>query len=160
MDENEKSIFREKNLKKATDPEQLNRYIKVTGFSSWFVVIAAALILASIFIWAFFGKIKITIQGAGYCENGNIVCYFAQKDMKNLKPGEKVDIDGNEGKIIDLNSDLYLAYDIPNDVLFLLPEGDEWYSTASISCTLPDGFYSVEVLEKETRPISFLSGGN
>ena len=76
MAENEKTLFREKNLKNATDPEQLNSYLKVTGFSAWFVVIAAALVLAAIFIWAFFGKIQTSIQGAGYCTNGIVMCYL------------------------------------------------------------------------------------
>ena len=160
MSENEKTIFREKNLKKATDPESLNNYLKVTGVSAWFVVIAAALVLAAIFIWAAFGKIQTTIQGAGYCKDGTIMCYFAQSDMKDIVPGEKADINGEEGTVAVIESDLYLYYNIPNDILFLLPEDSEWFSTAYIDCALPDGLYTVKIKGKETRPISFLSGGN
>lgn len=78
MENTETTLFREKNLKKAVEPEQLDGYLKVTGFGPWFVVLAAALVLAAIFVWAFLGKIQPIITGAGYCESGTLICYVAR----------------------------------------------------------------------------------
>ena len=55
MEDTGKNLFRSENLKKASEPEQLDGYLKVTGFGPWFVLLAAALVLGAIFIWAFFG---------------------------------------------------------------------------------------------------------
>lgn len=160
-EDKQQSLFIEKNLKKATDPEQLNAYLKVTGFRVWFVLLAAALILGAIFIWAVFGTIQPMIKGAGYCTDGTITCYFVQDQIKNIDIGDKVDINGNEGMVADINSDVYLDNDIPNDVLFLLPESRSgWYSSALISCSLADGLYSVVYYDDEIHPISFLAQGN
>ena len=74
MTDTETTVFREKTLKKASDPEQLDGYLKVTGFGPWFVILAAALVLAAIFVWAFFGRVQTVISGAGYCKNGMICC--------------------------------------------------------------------------------------
>jgi hypothetical protein len=77
MTDTETTVFREKNLKKASDPEQLDGYLKVTGMGPWFVILAAALVLAAIFVWVFFGKVHTIVNGAGYCKDGMIRCYFA-----------------------------------------------------------------------------------
>ncbi len=161
MSEEQKTIFREKNLKKAAEPDALNDYLKVTGFSAWFVVIAAALILAAVFLWAVFGKVTPVISGAGYCSNGMIKCYFEQSRMEELKKGAKVDVEGNTGIIEKIGNDLYMEYDIPYEVLFLLPKSDEqWYSYAMIRCDTEDGLYKVNYQEKEIRPISFMAEGS
>ena len=121
MSTEEKKLFREKNLKKAADPEQLDQYLKATGVAPWLVILCAALVLAAVFIWLFFGKVETVIVGAGHCENGVITAYFAQNEMKDFRIGSVVDIDGHEGTVAEIGSELYLDQDIPYDILFLLP---------------------------------------
>ena len=160
MTEEQKTIFSENKLKKAADPDALNGYLKVTGFSSWSVVIAAALILAAVFVWAFFGKVTPVIRGAGYCNDRMIKCYFEQSRMQDLSIGAKVDVEGTEGTIEKIETNLYMKYDIPYEVLYLLPDSNEtWYSTAMISCDVTDGLYRVKYQEDEILPISFLTEG-
>ena len=159
MTDTETTVFREKNLKKAADPEQLDGYLKVTGFGPWFVILAAALVLAAIFVWAFFGRVQTVISGAGYCKNGMICCYFAQNEIGEITEGATVDIQGSVGTVTDVESSLYRSVDIPDDVLFLLPDS-RWYSTAQISCTLEDGLYAVVYPGKKTAPASFLTQGD
>lgn len=159
MTDTETTVFREKTLKKASDPEQLDGYLKVTGFGPWFVILAAALVLAAIFIWVFFGKIQTAVTGAGYCENGTIRCYFAQNAIGEIPEGSTVDIQGSPGTVTEIESSLYRAVDIPDDVLFLLPDA-RWYSTAQIRCDLEDGLYSVVYPGTAIAPASFLTQGD
>ena len=160
MDEDKNTLFREKNLKKAADPEQLGSYLKVTGFGADFVVISAALVLAAVFIWAFLGSVETVCEGAGYCKDGVINCYFEQKKTEEISKGMKADIGGNEGTVTKVNSDLYMSDDIPYEVLFLIPDnGSRWYSTAKVSCDLPDGLYSVKITVEKDHPIFFLVNG-
>ena len=160
MDENKNTIFREKNLKKAADPEQLGSYLKVTSFGAYFVVLSAALVLAAIFIWVFFGSVQTVCEGAGYCKDGVINCYFEQKQTDELSKGMKADIDGNDGTVTEVDSDLYMSGDIPYEVLYLLPDNDSrWYQTAKVRCNLPDGLYSVKITVEKNHPIFFLANG-
>ena len=149
-----KSVFREKNLKAAADPEQLDGYLKVSGFGAWVVVLAAAVVLAALFIWVLFGKVSTEYKGAGYCENGCITCYFALDDAEKLSKGSPVDIESPnaedmQGTVSEIESSLYKEYDIPNEILFLLPDSD-WYGTVKVSCDAEDGRYSVTYREEST----------
>ena len=155
----EKSVFREQSLKKAADPEQLDGYLKVTGLGAWFVVLAAAIVLTALFVWVLFGKVQTQIEGAGYCENGSITCYFALDDVTKLSKGSTVNIESMssndiQGTISEIGSTLYREYDIPNEVLFLLPNSD-WYGTVQVSCEIEDGLYAVSYLEESTALGSF-----
>ena len=150
-----KTLFREKNLKAAADPEQLDGYLKVTGFGAWVVVLTAAIVLAALFIWVLFGKVATEIEGAGYCENGSITCYFALDDAAKLTKGTAVDIESpnaegtTQGTVSEIGSTLYKDYDIPNEVLFLLPDSD-WYGAVQVDCDAADGLCSVTYLEESS----------
>ena len=149
MEDSGKPLFREESLKRAAEPEQLNRYLKVTEFGPWMVILAGALVLAAVFVWSFFGVIRTTVEGAGYCKDGVITCYFSQETADNIPRGATVDI-----------HKLTVPRDIPNDVLFLLPDThSEWYYAFLIDCDLPDGLYSVKYYGEEIHPISFLMQG-
>ena len=158
MTDTETTVFREKNLKKASDPEQLDGYLKVTDMGPWFVILAAALVLAAIFVWVFFGKVHTIVNGAGYCKDGMIRCYFAQNEISEITEGMTVDVQGASGTVTEVETSLFRAVDIPDDVLFLLPDA-RWYSTARIRCDLDDGLYAVTCPGKATAPASFLTSG-
>ena len=158
MKENNKSRFREKNLKKATDPEQLDRYLKATGYGPWFVLLVAALVLAAIFVWAFFGEVMTVVNGGGYCKDGTITCYFARSEIDEIPVGAEVDIEGAKGEVIEIDRNLYSGNELPRPVIDLLPQ-EKWYRQALIRCDLNDGLYSVKYVEEETTPSSFLTQG-
>ena len=153
------SLFREKNLKKASEPEQLDSYLRVTGFGPWFVLLAAGLVLTGIFIWAFFGKLQTTFTGAGYSENSTLICYVSQKEISEITKDTVADINGTEVKVTRIDQSLHTAAEIPNDVLFLLPDA-KWYCTVKINCPLEDGLYTVNFHQEAVAPASFLTKGD
>ena len=55
----DKTIFREKSLKRISSPEQLNDYIKVTTPSVWLILFATFILILGILFWAVFGKIRV-----------------------------------------------------------------------------------------------------
>ena len=160
MEDAGKPLFREESLERAVDPEQLNRYLKVTGFSPWLMILAGALVLAAVFIWSFFGVVRTTVEGAGYCKDGVIACYFTRETADDVPKGATVDIHGHTGVVTETEGKLAVPRDIPNDVLFLLPDSHaEWYCVLTVQCDLPDGLYSVKYYGEEIHPISFLTQG-
>ena len=156
--ENKQSLFREKNLKQATAPEQLDTYLKVTSYSAWFAVAAAALVLCAVFLWVFCGRISDVITGAGYCRDKVLTCYFPQKEIAGINIGDSLEVSGTACRIEDVKGNLYLDYDIPNEVLFLLPES-KWYCTVTAAADLPDGLYSAQYEKNPIVPASYLTKG-
>lgn len=55
-----KGIFREKNVKRVSSPEQLNDYMRVTSPSIWFIIISVIILLAGIITWGITGTVTIT----------------------------------------------------------------------------------------------------
>ena len=155
----EKTLFREKNLKKAAGKEQLDGYLKVTGFGPWFVLLAAALILAAIFAWAFFGKLQSTVTGAGYAEKGVLRCYVAQSELDEITEETTVMIEDTRGAVTNIDASLHSASELSNDLLFLLPEA-RWYCMVQIDCPLEDGLYTVTFYQREVTPAAFLMRGD
>lgn len=158
MSNTEKTLFREKNLKKAAGPELLDGYLKVTGFGPWVVLLAAVLVLAAILAWAFFGKLQSTVTGAGYAENGVLRCYVAQNELEEITEETTVMIEDIRGAVTDIDAGLHSASELSNDLLFLLPEA-RWYCTVQVDCPLEDGLYTVTFYQREVTPAAFLMRG-
>ena len=154
--EEKNHIFREKNLKKAAGPEQLDTYIKVTGVRPWILVLAAGLVLAAVFGWLLFGRLKPVITGAGYCSDGILSCYFRQTDMDEVLPTSKVIIKDQEYQVSEISPSLYMYTDLPYEILYLLQE-DQWYKMVNIDCNdLEDGLYTALIRGKDIGLFSFL----
>ena len=157
MEQKQTSIFREANLKKASEPEKLDGYLKVTGFGPWLVLLAAGLIMAAFIVWMFMGRLQTSVTGAGYCSDGKMVCYVAQRDFDDLAGVTSADIEGSEGHVTALDDRLYAASEIPNNVLYMLPDS-RWYCTVEVDCSLEDGLYTAVFLN-EVRPASYIIRG-
>lgn len=54
-----KELFREKNVKRVSSPEQLNDYMRVTSPSIWAIIIAVIVLLAGALTWAVTGTVTI-----------------------------------------------------------------------------------------------------
>ncbi len=158
MNETGMNLFREENLKKASEPERLDAYLKVTGFGPWLVLLAAALALAAVFVWAFFGRLHITVTGAGNCENGTLVCYVAQKDIDDITENSVADVEGAEGAVTGIDADLFAASEVPKDVLPRLTDS-KWYCRVTVNCPQEDGLYTV-IFQKPVAPASFMTRGD
>ena len=159
MEEKSKNLFREKNLLKASEPEQLDGYLKVTGFGPWFVLVTAALVLAAVFVWMFFGRLQTVVTGAGYCKDGELLCYVDQSEMEEITEDSVAEINGLRGSVTDIDLALHNPSQVPNDVRFLLPDS-RWYCTVQLSCPLEDGLYQVSFYPKSVSPASFITRGD
>ena len=154
---NSETLFREKNLKKAAAPEQLDDYLKVTSFSSWFVIIAAALALAALLVWVFCGHIDDTVKGAGVCEGGVLICYFPAEELEGVSPGGTLRAGESELEITAVDPERCADYELPVELLPLLPE-QRWFVSVSAETELPDGLYGAELVNP-IKPSSFLTKG-
>jgi HlyD family secretion protein len=61
----QKQIFRKAVIDRVTSPEQLTDYIHVGSPSVWAALVAAIILLASLFVWAAFGRVEVNRTDAG-----------------------------------------------------------------------------------------------
>ena len=156
MSETEKTVFREQ---KAADPEGLGGYLLVTGTGPWLVLLAAALVLAAAFIWAFFGTVQTTVNGAGYCAGGVLRCYVARGELGEITEKSAVTVGETKGAVIAIDSEMQNPSALPDEVLRLLPTADR-YGTVRVSCPLEDGLYAVTFSQKTAAPFSLRMQGD
>jgi hypothetical protein len=58
-DGKKKELFRKFALEQVKTPENLSDYIRVTSPSAWLLLAAAAIVLAVLLIWGFFGSVEV-----------------------------------------------------------------------------------------------------
>lgn len=154
MEGNHNTVYRGKNLQKAQDPEQFDRYLKLTGYKEWFVIAAAALMLAAVFVWLFFGAVSTVISGAGTSTDGTLVCYFRREDTEDLSPGTELNVEGTVYTVDHVYTELFTADEIPDEILYYLPEA-RWYSKVeAYGGDLKDGQYLVSFVKESAAPVS------
>ena len=54
---------------KLTSPEQLNSYIRVTSPGAWIVLASVLVFLAGLFVWIFYGELKVPDTSANSSAN-------------------------------------------------------------------------------------------
>lgn len=55
----DKKLFREKNVKRVSSPEELNDYMRVTSPSVWVILISVIILLAGFTVWGITGTVTI-----------------------------------------------------------------------------------------------------
>ncbi len=154
----EKQIFRQKSVERISSPEQLNDYVRVSNPAVWMILAAVAFILAGVCVWGIFGRLETVINTVGVCRDGKITCYVADENIKSVKVGMKVNVNGGEFEIseiakkpieIDENFDSYAMY------VGELKEG-EWVYEVTAKSQLESGTYSAKITTESISPISFV----
>lgn len=154
----ENQIFRQKSVERISSPEQLNDYVRVSNPAVWMILAAVAFILAGVCVWGFFGRLETVINTVGVCRDGKITCYVADENIKSVKVGMKVNVNGGEFEIseiakkpieIDENFDSYAMY------VGELKEG-EWVYEVTAKALLESGTYSAKITTESISPISFV----
>ncbi|MGN0670563.1 MAG: hypothetical protein ACI4JZ_08435 [Oscillospiraceae bacterium] len=154
----ESQIFRQKSVERISSPEQLNDYVHVSNPAVWMILAAVAFILAGVCVWGIFGRLETVIDTVGVCRDGKITCYVADENIKSVKVGMKVNVNGGEFEIseiakipieIDENFDSYAMY------VGELKEG-EWVYEVTAKAQLESGTYSAKITTESISPISFV----
>jgi len=61
----ENGIFREKSIEKATSPERLDDYVKITTPGVWMVLLSIFILLIGVILWCSFGDLDTVISLLG-----------------------------------------------------------------------------------------------
>lgn len=110
-------LFRKSSLEKLSNPEQLDRSIKITSPMSWLALLGVTLIIAATLIWSFVGTLPTTQTVSGvfvstestsalYSDYGGVVRRIYKRAGNTVKKGDDIiKIKTNDGKekIIEAN---------------------------------------------------------
>lgn len=79
-------LFRKSSIEKLSNPEQLDRSIKIISPMSWLALLGVALVIVSTLIWSLFGVLPTTKSVTGILVSSENACaYYADKSGKVLK---------------------------------------------------------------------------
>ena len=154
----EKQVFRQKSVERISSPEQLNDYVRVSNPSVWMILAAVVFILAGVCVWGIFGRLDTVIDTVGVCRNGKLTCYVADEDIKTVKMGMKITVNGGDYEIsgiaktpieVDENFDSYAMY------VGELKEG-EWVYEVTAKAPIESGTYNAKIITNSVSPISFV----
>jgi hypothetical protein len=163
------TFFRKSSLDSISSPDQLNDYIKVSTPSLWVIIIALFVLLASVFVWGFTGRLPTTASAPGVSEKGNVVCYINVEDSRKIKAGQTAIVSaGNEskisGKVASVGdipmSQSEIAAELGSDYLVHVLTSKEFAVKVNIildGSTLADNtLLNVSILTESIRPLDFL----
>lgn len=154
----EKQVFRQKSVERISSPEQLNDYVRVSNPSVWMILAAVVFILAGVCVWGIFGRLDTVIDTVGVCRDGKLTCYVADEDIKTVKMGMKISVNGGDYEVsgiaktpieVDENFDSYAMY------VGELKEG-EWVYEVTAKAPIESGTYNAKITTNSVSPISFV----
>ena len=104
------------------NPEQLSKSIESTNLFTWIALSFVVLCLVSFFVWSFLARITYKVTGHAEIKSGQVTLTIDDKDLSQIKAGQKIYISSMEGEVIDVEDD---GYPIVSN--FELADGDYDY---------------------------------
>jgi hypothetical protein len=153
-----KEIFRKKAVERVASPEQLNDYIHVTSPAIWMVLIGIILILAGGIVWATYGSIYTTVEGAGTVSDGNLMLYIKVADQAEVEEGMTITVGGQKTAVRSISAEPVQITDGISDYILNttgLKTGD-WAYVVEADTDLRDGVYSASITVESIHPIKFV----
>ena len=137
MAEDKQRIFREKTLKRLSEPDQLTDYLKVTNPGIWVILAAVIILLAGVFVWSCTGVLETKMPSTVIIEGGT--ARIAVQDSGKLDEGDELRVGDKSCEITSVTTD------------------DFGRKIGIAEVDLPDGEYEGTVIVEKTHPIEFLT---
>lgn len=154
----ENPLFRKKSLERATSPEQLGDYIKVTNPGIWIVLAAVLFLLAGFLVWGAVGKLETKVSAVAVSENGTVVCYVREEDAQGVQTGNAVRFGDRECTVAAVSAQPTAVDE--NFSAYTMRVGGfsvgEWVYAVTLNADLSEGVYKVSIVTGSVSPISFL----
>ncbi len=133
-------LYREKNVKKMSSPDDLNGYLHVTSTPVWVALISVIIILLAILIWSRFAVINSYAYGSAVVEKGIVTVTFEDRvASRNITEGMTIEIMGETSEILTLGRDK-----------------DGYVVATGAMDDLPDGMYDSRVAYDQIQIIEML----
>lgn len=154
----ENQIFRKKSIERVSSPEQLNDYVRVSNPGVWMILIAVIILLVGICIWGIFGHLDTKLEVAGICQDGKMVCYVSDSEIKKVQTGMHITVNDTEYEIADIASDPFCVSDDMDSYAMHIGnlQPGQWVYAVTADTELKDGTYNVQIVTESVSPLSFV----
>ena len=160
------SIFNRKASEKLRNPDDLDKYIRVTKPSVWVVLLACVVLLAGLLAWGVFGTVATSVSAMATEVDGTVYCFLDAETASKVHVGDNANIDGEQMEVKSIssvpasrdevyglvNSDYLVATLLRNDWAYVV----EFTGTANFQEGVP---ISANITTERMAPISLILGG-
>lgn len=159
----DQTIFRKSSMDKASSPEQLDDYIRVSSPSMWLVLLVAAAVLSGVLAWGLTASLPTTVTANAVAADGVLVCYLPQDAAADVATGAPVSGAGGGGTVTAVSA-APLSYEeaaaeLTGDYAVSALALGPWNVRveAAVDAPLTEGaVYPVSITTAEIRPFDFL----
>ena len=131
----------------------------VTSPSIWMALGAIIVILVGALVWATFGNIYTTVNGAGVVKDNNLVIYIKVSDRPSVKEGMEITVNGHKTVVREISQEpAQISEEVGEYVLEAtgLKSGD-WTYMVEADIDLADGVYEASITVESVHPIKFVT---
>ena len=98
-------IFNEKAYEKLRNPDDLDKYVRVTKPSAWVALLGCIVLLVGILVWGIFGTVSSNIETECVAiPSGEVICLISLDDIGNVNVGDPISTESSRGFISRVGS--------------------------------------------------------
>lgn len=163
MANEQNSIFTQKAAEKLHSPDALDEYIRVTNPNVWVVLAACTALMVGLFVWGFLGTAEASVDVAGTCVKGEVICFLPADKAANVHAGDVANVGGELMQVASIG-DVPVSRSeareiVGGDYLASTIVGGDWTYIVSFSGDAPfkEGIpLSVTITTERIAPISLI----
>lgn len=163
----EASIFNKKAVETLHNPEDLDKYVRVTSANVWLVILACTALLVGLLTWACLGTVTSGISTTGMRVNKSVICFVDPTSIDRIKVGSLARVNETEMTVSSIDA-LPLSRDevratMGNDYLSSLLVTGDWGYRVELSGANDFTEYApldVYIISEQIPPISLVFGNN
>lgn len=154
----ENSIFRQKSMERASSPEQLNDYIRVTNPTAWVALGAVVVLLIGFIVWGVAGTLETKVRTVAVSDGETVTCYVSEAEIAGVARDNTVRLGGGEYAVAAVAAGpvavdgSFTAYALHIGGLSV----GQWVYPVTVNASLPSGVYEAAIVTDSVSPISFL----
>lgn len=161
------SIFNKKAVDTLHNPEDLDKYVRVTSTSVWLVILACIVLLAGMFTWACLGTVSSGITTTGMKVDEAVICYVDPTSIDRFEVGSLARVNETEMTVSSIGS-IPLSRDearetLDSDYLTSTLMTSDWGYRVELSGENDFSEYTplnVYITSEQIPPISLVFGNN
>jgi hypothetical protein len=92
--DNVNMFFNQKAVERLQSPEDMEKYLHITNPGAWIMIIACAVLLGGLLIWAFFGSVAERATLSGVIADTYVICVTDADTAIKIAEGAPAYIDG------------------------------------------------------------------
>ena len=93
------SIFNERAAQKLRNPDDLDKYLRVTNPSVWVALIAFIALIIGLLAWGIFGSISTSVGATGVSIQNKAMCFLNAEDVAKVHIGDESVVGGEEMQV-------------------------------------------------------------